>query len=256
MRYYVVSDLHSFYTETIRALKDAGYFEEKKEHKLIICGDFFDRGKEAIKMQDFILDLIEKNEVILIRGNHEDLAMTLLREWDCGAYSQYHHDQNGTIDTVKQLTGYDTIDSSNQQMVKYLFYDSPYIKKIIPKTQNYFETKKYIFVHGWIPCSQIYVNKYAFRYEKDVDYKDASYEDWSYARWYNGMIAANDGVTIEGKTIVCGHYNCSFGHSRYEHKGSEFGIDSINTPYYGKGIIAIDANTVLSHRVNCIVIDD
>lgn len=256
MRYYVISDPHSFYTEMYKSLSDCGYFKEKKEHKLIICGDFFDRGKEALQMQNFILDLLEKDEVILIRGNHEDLAMMLLKEWDNGSYCQSHHYQNGTIDTVLQLTGYDEINSSNQHMLKYMFYKTPYIDKIISKTVNYFETKHYLFVHGWIPCDQVYVNKWAFRYEKGIDYKEASFQDWNIARWYNGMIAANDGVILKDKTIVCGHYNCSFGHSRYEHKGSEFGSDSINTPYYGKGIIAIDANTVVSHMVNCLIIDD
>ena len=44
----------------------------------------------------------------------------------------------------------------------------------------------------------------------------------------------------ENKTIVCGHWNTSYGHSKYEHKGTEFGEDADFSPYYGPGIIAID----------------
>ena len=50
MRYYVVSDVHSFYTEMIKALTEKGYFEDKEPHKLIICGDMFDRGSESVAM--------------------------------------------------------------------------------------------------------------------------------------------------------------------------------------------------------------
>ena len=43
---------------------------------------------------------------------------------------------------------------------------------------------------------------------------------------------------------------------KYENKGSEFGDDADFTPYYGPGVIAIDACTAHSGMVNCLVIDD
>ena len=78
MKYFVVSDTHGFYDETITALTDAGFFTCKDKKKLIICGDLMDRGPQALQLQDFILDLYHKNEVIFIRGNHEDLMMDML----------------------------------------------------------------------------------------------------------------------------------------------------------------------------------
>ena len=60
----------------------------------------------------------------------------------------------------------------------------------------------------------------------------------------------------EHKTIVCGHWHTSYGHSKYEHKGTEFGEDADFSPYYGPGIIAIDACTAFSGKVNCLVIED
>ena len=44
MRYYVISDVHSFYSESVQALSEKGFFEDKSPHKLIVCGDLFDRG--------------------------------------------------------------------------------------------------------------------------------------------------------------------------------------------------------------------
>ena len=50
MRYYVISDVHSFYSETMQALSEKGFFEDKSPHKLNVCGDLFDRGSESVKM--------------------------------------------------------------------------------------------------------------------------------------------------------------------------------------------------------------
>ena len=67
----------------------------------------------------------------------------------------------------------------------------------------------------------------------------------------------NNGCIIEkNKTIVCGHWHCSFGHSHYEGDGGEFNNNPNFAPYYGKGVIALDACTPISKKVNCIVIED
>ena len=70
------------------------------------------------------------------------------------------------------------------------------------------------------------------------------------------MEATHCGVIEPGKTIICGHWHCSFGHAHYEGKGGEFDHDSDFMPYYGDGIIALDACTVVSRKVNCIIIED
>lgn len=62
-------------------------------------------------------------------------------------------------------------------------------------------------------------------------------------------------VVNYNKTIICGHWHSSYGHSKIDGKCSEFGKDAIFTPYYGKGIIAIDACTAHSGFINCIVLE-
>jgi len=44
MRYYVTADVHGYFTELKTALINAGFFEDAEPHKLVICGDLFDRG--------------------------------------------------------------------------------------------------------------------------------------------------------------------------------------------------------------------
>ena len=70
------------------------------------------------------------------------------------------------------------------------------------------------------------------------------------------MEAAHSGILEPGKTILCGHWHCSFGHCHYENDGDEFFGKPNFSPYCADGIIALDACTPLSGKVNCIVIED
>lgn len=255
MRYYVVSDIHGFYTEMKQALDEKGFFSDTLPHKLIICGDLMDRGNEAKEVQRFVLDLMDKDEAILIRGNHEDLMSDMIYNWKNKSYRLSHLISNKTTDAVLQLTDEINILDDNCDKVKEQLLATPFVKKIIPSMVNYYETKQYVFVHGWIPCYRFVENR-AQRFEVVDDWRNADPEDWYFARWTNGMEAWRGGVREAGKTIVCGHWHCSYGHSIIEHKGGEFGADADYTPFYGDGIIAIDACTAVSGKVNCIVIDD
>lgn len=70
--------IHGFYTLLHTALTEAGYYNDTKPHKFLIAGDLFDRSKEAVELQSFILDLLDRGEVILICGNYEDLFEELV----------------------------------------------------------------------------------------------------------------------------------------------------------------------------------
>jgi len=265
MKYYVVSDVHGFYSEMEKALCDKGFFNDTEPHKLIICGDLLDRGKEAVKVQDFALELLHKGDLIFIRGNHEDLMVDMLNDFEKYkneiAWGYSHHVSNGTYDSALQLSNideYKSIQNSQEFVTKTML--SPYYKELIPASVNYFETSNYIFVHGWIPCLTENIPAWYRRnrhYESNQDWRNASNKDWDMARWFNGMeLAELHSIVESGKQIVCGHWHTSFGHSKLEQKCSEFGDDADFSPYYSKNIIAIDACTAHSGIVNCIVIED
>ena len=46
MKYYVTADVHGYFTELKTALAVQGFFEDTEPHKLVICGDLYDRGTE------------------------------------------------------------------------------------------------------------------------------------------------------------------------------------------------------------------
>lgn len=262
MRYYVVADIHGFYEELQASLKEKGFYEDKEPHKLVVCGDLLDRGSEALKIQEFILELLKKDGVILIRGNHEDLFLDLVdnaEKWMTkGYFYSSHHLRNGTVDAVLQLMGKDLLLSTiNPEEFKVKAKNTPFYKTIIPAMKNYYETKNYIFVHGWIPCFVLGSGtntKDTFIYQDN--WREQGKEAWDKARWLNGMAAAFCGVVELNKTIICGHWHCSYGHAILEGEGAEFGEDANFLVYFSNGIIALDACTAYSRKVNCIVLED
>ena len=235
MKYYIAADIHGFYTEFHKALDEAGYFTDPEPHKLIILGDIFDRGQEAVEMQQFILQLMEQDAVILVRGNHEDLYEEMITI-DEGLPVR-HHKSNGTYGTALQLTGYDP----GLAIIRNFDFaeaaqNTAYYRQIIPAMVD--------------PCIQERDGSYSHR----SDWREATPEEWRRARWCNGMDAAQ--ACTEEKTILCGHWHCSYGHARYENKGSEFGPDADFSPYYGPGVIALDACTAYSGKINILTLED
>ena len=77
---------------------------------------------------------------------------------------------------------------------------------------------------------------------------------WLNARWLNGMEVYR--YVNVGKTVVCGHWHTSFGHSRIENSCPEFGDGADFSPFYDGGIIAVDGCTAYSGIVNCVVLED
>ena len=259
MNYYVLADVHSFFDEMQKALTESGYYEDAEEKKIILCGDIFDRGPKSgtLKMQEWVVERLKKNEIILVRGNHEDLIVELAENLEkyAGMLGATHHYRNGTAHTLYYLTDYDfDCFLVGPDRVRTKFYNTPFYKKILPAMVDYFETKNYIFVHGWLPCVTGGSTYRPTFYQYMTNWRNASKERWEMARWYNGMEAFREGVKEPGKTIVCGHWHCSWGHSYIEGKGNEYGNNADFEPFYADGIIAIDAATAHSGKVNCIVI--
>lgn len=236
-KYFVISDIHGFYDEMINALDDAGYDPTNPSHWLISCGDNFDRGPDNKKVMYFLL---RQPRCVLVRGNHEDLF-----DWACTEGLSMRDYANGTVDTIEELGASSTsLDWTMQDKMDLAFKCT---RGFFDRMINFYETKNYVFVHGWIPSAKV---------SPDGDWRKADTERWEAARWENGMKAAKHGhLDPAGKTIVCGHWHTSWGHAIT--KGtSEWDEDADFSIYRNDGIIAIDACTAYTHKVNVLVIED
>ena len=251
--YFVSSDIHSAYTIWMNALKEAGFNENKYSHKIIVCGDLFDRMDETVQTYEFAKKMSEQDRFIYVKGNHETLLKDCVEEFYSGRMPRLHHFHNGTIKTICQFCGQN----------EWIVYDPSWRDKICEtmrpildwideKSVDYFEIGDYIFVHGWIPCCN----------ELD-DFRNATEADWEKARWENGMAMWRyPFFRVAGKTIVCGHWHCSYGWSHIRQERKEWPQPNRKDwlksfePFIDDGIMAIDACTAYSRICNVIVIEE
>ena len=272
-KYFVTSDVHSFYNELTHALNEKGFDKDNPEHKLIICGDIFDRGDHSKELYKFLKSLGDR--FIFIRGNHEDLLKNCMEEISTGKYISNYHFSNKTVETICQFAGvnpYDLILRNINVTNKVCAIMQPILEWIDNKSVDYYELGDYIFVHGWVPT----INPNLSIFGKEPlrlaprewwdNQEDYSCKDiWRDARWTNGMQAWKDGCVIPNKTIVCGHWHCSWGWSHIKQERKEFpnkGGDPQNPvwkksfePFAENGIIALDSCVAYSGFLNCIVIE-
>lgn len=261
--YFVLSDIHSFYTKMMDALTEKNFNIKDDSHIIILCGDAFDRGDESVEMFDFLKYMSSKKRLIYIKGNHEDLLLSCYNELisnngEIESDSVHYH--NGTYKTVCDLCGINYNYYLEVDLVKERI--SPLIDFIDNNCVDYYEIGDKIFTHGWIPCGYRYLNRYAKEYKFYPNWRKASAEDWEFARWINGMEAAKNGVVEPEKTIVCGHWHCSWGWSHLLQERKEFpptnrvGWEKSFEPFVQPGIMAIDACTAYSGIVNVYVFEN
>ena len=279
-KYFIVSDIHSFYTPFIIELVDnerSGFDINNPNHILVVLGDVFDRGFETIELYNFLMK-IPKERRIMIRGNHEQLYIELLSK----EFPDGYDFSNGTVRTFCQIAGYD------EKMLDRKYW---YVKSIVEGRKinvpqmiqstwlrirsavkqseitewiksdewvNYFELKDYICVHSWIPTQQRLVDNY---YVEEIGYRDdwrnATQTEWNDATWGCPWSKAFSGWNKTGKTIVCGHWHTSdfFNHLGGKHK--KHGV--YDCPIFKSKkykVIAIDACTVGSNKTNILVVEE
>lgn len=245
MKYFVISDIHSFASEMKWVLRQAGFNKKNKNHTLIVCGDIFDRGDETLEVYKY-LKSIPKKRCILIKGNHESLYFDLLKR----GYPMYHDSTNGTVNTFCWIAQQSFVTDDDWDEIKTKVKNHE-ITKWLKSDQwvDYFELDKYIFVHSFIPVT------WEWR-------KNASAADWEHARWGNPakqyLAGLFDIEKEQGKTLVVGHWHAWYFH---EVLGGEKESDNRDI-YYSDHLIALDGGVQrlwygdYSAHPNVLIIDD
>lgn len=240
-KFFVTSDIHSFYTPFKKALDKAGFDPNNEEHWLIVCGDCFDRGNESEEVLHFFMSLERK---ILVKGNHD----TLLEECCMREFPYSHDNSNGTRKTIQDLGGA----GYGRDFAECCCRARDKLARYRELLVNYFETQNYIFVHSWIPI----ISQNGGYYKYDENWRDASDSSWEEAMWGNPFEIAAQGLNKTGKTIVFGHWHCSTGHKMLGRCKSEFDEDAIWEPCFAEGIIGIDRCTAHTGECNVVVLED
>ena len=262
MKYFVTSDVHSFYDELIVALNEKGFEKDNSEHVLCVCGDLFDRGNGSRQLFEFVKELNAQGRLIYVRGNHEDLLFDCVEELKADNIPGNHHFSNGTVKTICMLCGQsEWIIYDREWRSKVIDIMNPVLEFIDKNSVNYAEIGDYILTHGWIPCDASGYGGRASTYVYKNNWRESKKLDWKFAHWYNGMEAARQGVIEPNKIIICGHWHCSYGWSHIRQERKEWPQTNRKDwqksfePFVDDGIVAIDACTAYSGIVNVLVIE-
>lgn len=270
---FVCSDIHGFYEELKTGLRKKGFNENNPEHILMVLGDVFDRGHEAVKLFNFLTKLQKKNRLMYVIGNHEFLLRKLVNEImrEGITYNSAHY-TNGTIGTLAQFANDSEITRKFNyweilsQSEREKLYEA--IKPVLDFTYtavNYYEIDKYIFVHGWIPFHS--KDKIMYHARKQVgpkpDWRNIPSNDhaWEEATWLGYPTAMDCDFYEPNKIIVVGHWDVR----EYRYKTGEItsmgGYPLVENdfnkflPVFTDNFIALDACTAVSHIVNVIVFE-
>ena len=250
-KFFVCSDIHSFYTPLKKALDEKGFDPNNENHWLIVCGDAFDRGNESVEVLHFLMSLERK---IIVKGNHD----LLLEELCCRGFPYSHDKSNGTARTIMDIGG-DCFGRSFDECCDITYNKLARYRELLV---NYFETQNYIFVHSWIPTNVRYEGKMKPWYQEGKkltwmeDWRDGNDVEWKEAMWGNPFKRWQNGLNQTGKIIVFGHWHCSAGHKMLGHCEDEFDGYTIWEPCYADGIIGIDRCTAYTSEVNVLVLED
>lgn len=263
---FFTSDIHGFYDEFIKCLNDAGFDEDNEEHLLVVLGDCFDRGSSSKELFLFLNDLEKKGKCIVTHGNHDLFLEGFLEgDYESGLFNYLHNGLNETIgsfvDRTAPFESWCLLDETCE-MNKENFYrwvditrheimnEYPELLPWLKSRPRYFESEHYIGVHGGID-----------NFVEDWHYPNHhryNLHGWDALEFDNGNFFGtklNDGTD---KTIVIGHFATRL--LRRMHKSvcvNDNPKDENDVLIRDDGrVVALDATTVLTHRVNFYVVED
>ena len=259
---FCISDIHGCYKEMIDSLKEAGYNESDTNRLLLVLGDYFDRGRDSVAIYQYIKKLSDDGKAIVLKGNHDNMLVDYLNGKDI---SPFNYMRNGTNETIADFLGRtapfeswcaidkgidnptvgdfsnfikDARDEINQEY--------PELLEWLETRPYYYETKNYIFTHGAIDTKvDDWHSPHCYRYR---------YTDWEALTWDDGSFFGSE-INNTDKTVVIGHFGTYHLRQMYDlpiEKGKEFDILERED---GR-VIAIDATTNLSKKVNVLVLED
>lgn len=189
-------DIHSCY-EPIKEYFDKNPYSENNLY--VFCGDYFDRGIQTREVLSFLLKMVEKPNIVLLKGNHEiwlkNYVMSGLDAYLTNSFKKTLEDMGSGKDELYKI----------YKQLRYMFYIE-------------FGGRTIIFTHGGIPKvpSIVYGHqcvKGVGAYEK-CDYVDEQFMkntvDYCYSvhghrNINNAPIQNNRTFNLEGKVEFGGY---------------------------------------------------
>lgn len=179
---FVIGDIHG---EIDLFLSLLNYFD-KNMHQLVLIGDLLDRGKNSKECLLLGMKLVEEQNAVYLRGNHEQLFLDFLKHPE-DRYSNYL--LNGGGETIECLLHKGAVNEYSPTEIS-LMIQTRYKKLInfLESLPYYFEWEQYICVHAGVDLSL-------------VSWKNTSVRDFLWIRnEFHTMINKTGRIIIFGHT--------------------------------------------------------
>ena len=241
-KYFICSDIHAYYSIWQQKLIQAGFDINNSNHFIILLGDLLDGGPEPKECLKFVCDLIDKNRIVTIKGNHELMMEQTIKRNGLSALDDY----NGIYQTMVFLNDLEGIEPESIVISKMKQNNdwNKYFNNLI----YYYETNNYILVHSWIPCFTDRFGYKARTFTLNPDWKNATNREWKSALWYDNWRATS---AKPSKKIICGHCDTELWRNILNLPPENHNILEYNN------IIVIDANVRKNHRkINILTLDN
>lgn len=130
-RLFAIGDIHGCFNSLKELMEEK--IQITKTDKVILLGDYIDRGSQSKEVIDYIIELKEKGfDIITIKGNHEAMLLDAFSDEELISSCIL----NGGVETLKSFG----IDTFKKLETKYLDF--------FKNLQLFFEFENYIFVHA------------------------------------------------------------------------------------------------------------
>jgi serine/threonine protein phosphatase 1 len=218
MRLLAISDPHGCLEVLKRLLNKVKY--NPKEDKLIILGDYVDRGPNPMETLLFIEKLMDEGAIALI-GNHDSMFQDLINshslQW---ALNQQYYHELGSISTIES---YLKLDKEEQEHIQYI------LNRLLP----YHIEGDFIFVHAGVDA------------KLPIEENDFQELIWIRNEFYTNK-AYDDKIVVFGHTPTCNlnpDRNCAIWIDTV-HK-DKIGIDSACV--YGGAMACLDLTNMIEY---------
>lgn len=260
-RIFFCSDIHGNFDALIEGLEKAGYKEDDENNLLVVLGDLFDRGTDSLRVYQYLKRLSDENKAIITMGNHEGF---LIRYLDGTSISPFNYLRNGTDETLADFLGrtkpfesWCFIDKeleypTDESFAEWISIAKDDINKEYPELLSwlkllprYFESKNYIGVHGAIDTKvEDWHNPHCVL---------SGYVDWDALDFDDGTFFGKN-INNTDKTVVIGHFGTR--HLREIYGISDGKEDNDILIREDGRIVALDATTILTNKINVFVVED
>lgn len=175
-RLFAIGDIHGCFDPFREMVEDK--IQLRKDDKLVLLGDYIDRGKNSKAVIDYIIDLQKKGfDIIPLTGNHEVMLLDSIGNEN----ENIRWMRNGAAETLKSF-GINSIDDLPDNYIRF-FKDLPY----------YYSFKDFLFVHA------------GFNDEIPDPFQDKYSMIWIRRSADSNSIATYSNPLLADKTIVHGH---------------------------------------------------